>query len=370
MSVIYVAGARSGAGATTVACGLAALRRAGGRRAALVKPLSMSGGYGGGDASGCNSESGGYGGSIGGNGASGGGYGGSNGGGDGSSGGDPAFFASLGGSAATVAAAGAPSDAQLDEAARIISDAASGAQDVIVEGPPLDAPYGASAALAQRLGAPVVGVIPYERTLDGGVCAAWRESYGAALAGCVVNKRARYAEHDACARLAPELARSGMPVFGVLPEERLLLAPTVGQTASLLNGVYFAGEDGADALIENFLIGGLIAEWGGAYFGRLPNQAVIVRGGRMDIQMSALNFPLNALFLTRCEAPAQYVHQRAEELDVPLIAVAERDTHETAAAIETLGAAATVHHPAKAERAGAMALERLDAAALSAAVGG
>lgn len=335
MSVIYVAGARSGAGATMVACGLAALRRAGGRGAALVKPLSLSGGDGDGG------------------------------------GGDPAFFASLGGSAATVAVtAGAPSDAQLDEAARIVKDAAAGAQDVIVEGPPLDAPNGASSALAQRLGAPVVAVIPYERTLDGGVCAAWRESYGAPLAGCVVNKRSRYTERDACSRLAPELERSGLPVFGVLPEERLLLAPTVGQTASLLNGVYFAGEDGADALIENFLIGGLIAEWGGAYFGRLPNQAVIARGGRIDIQMSALNFPLNALFLTGCQAPAQYVHQRAEELDVPLIAVAERDTHETAAALETLAPAVTMHHPAKAERAGAMALERLDAAALSAAVGG
>ncbi len=337
MSVIYVAGARSGAGATTVACGLAALRRAEGRGAALVKPLSLSGG---------NGESGDA---------------------------DPAFFASLGGLAATVAvnAGGAPSDAQLDEAARIVRDAAAGGSDIIVEGPPLDAPDGASAALAQRLGAPVVGVIPYERTLDGGeVGAAWRESFGALLAGCVVNKRTRYAGHDACARLAPELERGGMPVFGVLPEERLLLAPTVGQTASLLNGAYFAGEDGADALIENFLIGGLIAEWGGAYFGRLPNQAVIARGGRIDIQMSALNFPLNALFLTGCAAPAQYVHQRAEELDVPLIAVAERDTHQTAAALETLGAAVTVHHPAKAERAGAMALERLDAAALSAAVGG
>ena len=337
MSVIYVAGARSGAGATTVGCGLAALRQAEGRGAALVKPLSLSGG----------------------NGASG--------------DGDPAFFASLGGLAASVAvnAGGAPSDAQFDEAARIVRDAATGGSDVIVEGPPLDAPDGASAALAQRLGAPVVAVIPYEWTLDGGeVCAAWRESFGALLAGCVVNKRTRYAGHDACTRLAPELERGGLPVFGVLPEERRLLAPTVGQTASLLNGAYFAGEDGADALIENFLIGGLIAEWGGAYFGRLPNQAVIARGGRIDIQMSALNFPLNALFLTGCDAPAQYVHQRAEELDVPLIAVAERDTHQTAAALETLGSAVTVHHPAKAERAGAMAIERLDAAALSAAVGG
>ena len=88
----------------------------------------------------------------------------------------------------------------------------------------------------------------------------------------------------------------------------------------------------------------------------------------MDIQMSALNFPLNALFLTGCEAPAQYVQQRAEELDAPLIAVA-RDTHEAAAALETLSDRVTFRHPAKAERAGAMARERLDAAALDAAIG-
>ena len=345
MSVVYVAGSRSGAGATAIACGLAALRRADGRSVALVKPLSAPG-----DA-------------------------------------DPAFFGALGGAAATATINGAPSDAQLDDAARIVKDAASGADDVIVEGPPLDgdggapadgrapagdgalADGGASAALARRIGAPVIAALPYERTLDGGVCATWRSAYGELLAGCVVNKRIRYAEHDACARLAPELTREGMPALGALPEERLLLAPAVGQAAAHLDGVYFAGADGADALIEHFLIGGLIAEWGGNYFGRLPNQAVLARGGRMDIQMSALNFPLNALFLTGCDAPAQYVQQRAEELDVPLIAV-RRDTHEAAAALETLSASVTFHHPAKAERAGAMARERLDAAALAAALGG
>ena len=339
MSVVYVAGSRSGAGTTAIACGVAALRRADGRKVALVKPLSAPG-----DA-------------------------------------DPAFFGTLGGSAATATVEGAPSDAQLDEAARIVKEAASGADDIIVEGPPLDedrtldgrdgalADGGASAALARRIGAPVIAALPYERTLDGGVCAAWRAAYGELLAGCVVNKRIRYAEHDACARLAPELTREGMPALGVLPEERLLLAPAVGQAAAHLDGVYFAGADGADALIEHFLIGGLIAEWGGNYFGRLPNQAVLARGGRMDIQMSALNFPLNALFLTGCEAPAQYVQQRAEELDVPLIAV-RRDTHEAAAALETLSASVTFHHPAKAERVGAMARERMDAAALAAALGG
>ena len=325
MSVVQIAGARPGAGATTVACGLAAVLRSQGKRVTLVKPLSAAG-----DA-------------------------------------DPAFLASLGGSAETVTVEDAPSAAQVAEAAKIVQGAASSADVVVVEGPGLEESGGAE--LARSTGAAVVGVLEYERTLGAAAAGTWRDAFGEALAGCVVNKRARYAEHDASARLAVELEDAGMPVLGVLPEERLLLAPTVQQAAEHLGGTYFTGEDGGGELIEHFLIGGLITEWGGNYFGRLPNQAVVVRGGRIDIQMSALNFPLNALFLTGCETPSQYVYQRADDLDVPLIAVGS-NTHDTAAALESLSDAVSVHHAAKAERAGAMARECVDASALSAALGG
>ena len=325
MSVVQIAGARPGAGATTVACGLALLLRSEGRRVTLVKPLSPPG-----DA-------------------------------------DPAFLASLGGSAETVAVEGGPAAAQLEQAAQIVRGAAANADVVLVEGPSL-AGSGAS-ELARSTGAAVIGVLEYERTLGAAAAGAWRDAFGEALAGCVVNKRTRYAEHDASARLATELEDAGLSVLGMLPEERLLLAPTVQQAAEHLGGTYFAGEDGGGELIEHFLIGGLITEWGGNYFGRLPNQAVVVRGGRIDIQMSALNFPLNALFLTGCETPSQYVYQRADDLDVPLIAVGS-NTHDTAAALESLSDAVSVHHAAKAERAGAMARECVDASALSAALGG
>lgn len=326
MSVVQIAGAGPGAGATTVACGLALLLRSEGKRVTLVKPLSSPG-----DA-------------------------------------DPAFLASLGGSAETVEVEGAPSAEQVAQAVKVVQDAAASADVVVVEGPTLGNGAGA-AELAQSTGAAVIGVLEYERTLGAAAAGSWREAFGESLAGCVVNKRTRYAEHDASARLAVELEDAGLPVLGVLPEERLLLAPTVQQAAEHLGGTYFAGEHGGGELIEHFLIGGLITEWGGNYFGRLPNQAVVVRGGRIDIQMSALNFPLNALFLTGCETPSQYVYQRADELDVPLIAVG-RNTHEAAAALESLGDAVSIHHAAKAERAGAMALESVDASALSAALGG
>ncbi len=326
MSVVQIAGARSGAGATTVACGLASLLRSQGKRVTLMKPLSPPG-----DA-------------------------------------DPAFLASLGGSAATVVVEGSPSPEQVAQAVQVVQGAAAEAEVVVVEGPVLGEGE-AGAQLARGIGAVVIGAFEYERALGAAACGAWRDAYGDSLAGCVVNKRTRYAEHDASARLAVELAEAGLPVLGVLPEERLLLAPTVQQVTDHLYGTYFTCEDGGSELIEHFLIGGLITEWGGNYFGRLPNQAVVVRGGRIDIQMSALNFPLNALFLTGCETPSQYVYQRADELDVPLIAVSS-NTQDTAAALESLGDAVSVHHPAKAERAGAMAREWVDASALSAALGG
>ncbi|MCI0821296.1 MAG: hypothetical protein J4N31_03055, partial [Chloroflexi bacterium] len=133
----------------------------------------------------------------------------------------------------------------------------------------------------------------------------------------------------------------------------------------LLGGTLFAGASGLDRLIEHFLIGGLVTEWGGNYFNRLPNQAVIARGGRADIQMSALNFPLNALVLTGCTQPPQYVAQRAESLDVPLLTV-ERNTHETAEALEALAGIVTVHHREKIERFTAMVEQCVDLDALAA----
>ena len=81
--------------------------------------------------------------------------------------------------------------------------------------------------------------------------------------------------------------------------------------------------------------------------------------------MAALNFPLNALVLTGCSQPPQYVQQRADDLDVPLLTV-ERDTHETAEALEALAGRVTVHHPEKIERFTAMVEQSVDLDALAA----
>lgn len=264
---------------------------------------------------------------------------------------------------------GVAKPAVLAAAAKRVGALEKAAEIVVVDAPPhADADgraVAATGALAKRLKAKVLGVLPYERGLGAATAAAWRQAYGEALVGFVVNRRTRYAERDAADRMGLELEGAGVPVIGVLPEERLMLAPTVRQVAELLGGKLFAGGSGLDRLIEHFLIGGLVTEWGGNYFNRLPNQAVIARGGRADIQMSALNFPLNALVLTGCAQPPQYVAQRAEALDVPLLTV-ERNTHETAEALEALAGVVTVHHREKIERFTAMVEQGVDLDALAA----
>lgn len=229
-----------------------------------------------------------------------------------------------------------PADAAA--AANAIAEAAA---VLVVDGLPLSE---ASADLAARVGARVVGVQPY-----GAETAPWRATYGDALTGVLVNRRTRYAEHDATARLAPRLEAEGAPVLAVVPDDRRMLAVSVGEAAERLSATFYAWPSEGARLIERFIIGGLIAEWGGNYFGRYPDQAVIVRGGRTDIQMAALNFPLACLILTACEQPPQYVRQRAQAERVPLMTVTD-GTLAVADALEDLSLRANVRHPDKLRR--------------------
>jgi BioD-like phosphotransacetylase family protein len=331
MTTLYVAGQCPGVGSSSVVTALATVWKQAGQRVAVVKPATL------------NADS------------------------------DSAFYARAFAApeVASLAVAEHGQEALLAEAARQV-DALAGDNDVvIVEGLPLFDGDGyavaASPALAEHLSARVLGVVPYNRALSGTDAAKWRNTY-ANLSGVVINRRTQYGKHDASTRLTPAFEDAGVSVYGVLPEDRRLLAPTVGQVATLLDGTFYAGASGQHELIEQFLIGGLITEWGGNYFGRYSNQAVIVRGGRTDIQMSALNFPLTCLLLTGCETPPQYVHQRATDLDVALV-TSNHDTPSATAMLERLEAQVTIDHPDKIERVAEMVSDAIDLLAIGESAG-
>jgi BioD-like phosphotransacetylase family protein len=332
MAILYVAGQTPGVGSTSVVTALATVWKQAGRRVAVVKPATL------------NAD------------------------------GDAAFFARV------FAAPDEPSlvvaeqelEALVTEAANRVEALVAENDIVIVEGLPLFDADGyavpGSPALAEHLGARVLGVVAYNRAIGESDAAKWHDTFASLLSGVVINRRTQYGEHDAATRLAPAFERAGVSVYGILPEDRRLLAPTVGQIATLLDGKFYAGASGQHDLVERFLMGGLITEWGGNYFGRDENQAVIVRGGRTDIQMSALNFPLKCLLLTGCDTPPQYVYQRANDLDVPLV-TSTHDTPSATALLERLEAAVTIDHPEKIQRIAEMISEAVDLPAIGDSAG-
>ena len=321
MSVVYVAGAQPGAGATATAAALATLWRRAGRRVALVKPTALDGGAS-----------------------------------------DARLFDDIDGTSHPTPV----QPGELDQAAKAVEAAASQADVVLVEGLPLldgDGQATQTGELARLTGGTVVGVEPYSSASAGDVAARWRDAFGDALAGLVVNRLPRYAGHDGATVLSPGLEAAGVATLALVPEDRRMLAPTVRQLADHLDATFFTWPSEDGRLVEHLLIGGLIMEWGGNYFGRFEHQAVIVRGGRTDIQMSALNFPMSCLVLTGCTEPPQYVYQRARAEEVPLMVV-ERGTMEVAAALESIHERVSVHHAAKVERFAQLLESRADAAVL------
>jgi BioD-like phosphotransacetylase family protein len=328
MATIYVAGQRPGVGSTSVVTALAIVWKQAGWRVAVIKPASLS------------------------------------------ANGDSAFYARTFASPSEASLMVADHDwAQLQKQVGGRVNALTAENDVvIVEGLPFyddeGYPVPASPALAEHLCASVLGVVAYGRTLPADTPLKWKGAYASLLSGVVINRLTRYGHHDATTRMAPAFETAGVPVYGILPEERQLLAPTVSQVAALLDGTFYAGASAQHELVESFLIGGLITEWGGNYFGRNPRQAVIARGGRIDIQMSALNFPLSCLLLTGCEEPAQYVHQRANDLDVPLV-TSPHDTPSTTALLARLDANVTIDHPDKIKRIAEMFNDAVDFQAIA-----
>ncbi|GIV93113.1 MAG: hypothetical protein KatS3mg056_1822 [Chloroflexus sp.] len=83
------------------------------------------------------------------------------------------------------------------------------------------------------------------------------------------------------------------------------------------------------------MIGAMGAEASLSFFRRRANKAVITGGDRSDLQLIALQTSTNALVLTGNIRPTMQVMDRAAELEVPIILVAD-DTLSTVDRAERL----------------------------------
>ncbi len=188
--------------------------------------------------------------------------------------------------------------------------------------------------------------------------------YGSRLAGVILNALPRYRGEDVTGRLAADIEAAGTKLLGTIPDDRRLLAPNLGHVASFLDGQFLSGEDQSDRLIENFLIGGLVLDWGPFYFASRKNTGVIVRGDRPDVQLAAIQTDTTrALILTKGVRPVEYVMYEAAQAGVPMIVV-PGNTHDVAEQLEGLQPQVGFDHPDKLARMVDLVSEHLDVSAI------
>ena len=194
--------------------------------------------------------------------------------------------------------------------------------------------------------------------IDGASCLEFARDFGSALAGVVFNYRTRYGRTEMANKLTPLFEEAGIPILGVIPEDRTLLSLTVGQISENLGGKFFCGEDRSDRLVENFMIGGFGMDPGQYVFSTRNKKAVVVRGDRPDVQMSALQTDMECFIMTNGLEPIEYVKYESDEEDVAVIIV-ETNTLETMDRLASLQKLARFDHPEKLKKAKTLVSENV-----------
>ena len=236
---------------------------------------------------------------------------------------------------------------QLDSGINIVNEIDSSVFSVVEGLSGLTGDVGkTSKNIADRLDARVVVVLGYEESGLIGAAIDAKSLFGDKLCGVIINGVTRYKIREAKRVMLPKIESEGITVLAVIPEDRKLLGTTVNELAQHLNGEIISWKEKGDNFVDNYLIGGMVLDWGVLYFERHLNKAVIVRGDRPDIQMAALQTETSCLVLTGGHDPIQYVEYEAQEEEVPIIKV-DSDTLNTTIVLESLQKKSVFGHPVK-----------------------
>jgi len=144
--------------------------------------------------------------------------------------------------------------------------------------------------------------------------------FGENLLGVVINKVPQSQLKRVKEEAAAQFGAAGIKVLGTVPENRALLAITVGELAESIKGKILNNADKAGEPVENYMLGAMVVDSGPDYFGRKINKAAVIRQDRPDMQLAALETPTSCLVLSGSSQPPIYnVLNKAESKGVPVI---------------------------------------------------
>ena len=243
---------------------------------------------------------------------------------------------------------------------------------VIIEGycgpTPDDAGSKAAYEIAEALKARVIVVESYAGGKSAPQHAASYLGFGENLLGFVLNKVPKRELKRTCEELTSRVSEAEMRILGVLPEERALLAFTVGELAEQIRGEMLNNGEKSMALVESVMTGAMCVDSGLDYFGRKSNKAVVVRHDRPDMQMAALETATRCLVISGGGEPIDYVRFKAEEKNIPVI-MTQDDTDTVIKHIETLLESTRFHQDKKLNKLAEVMQANVDLKAIYAGMG-
>jgi hypothetical protein len=169
-------------------------------------------------------------------------------------------------------------------------------------------------------------------------------------------------------KVVPYFDRKGVPVLGIIPENRELLTISAREIADGLNGQVLAGKDHLDVVVDGIVVGAMSPDSAIKVFRRKSKRALITGGDRADLQMAAMEVHMPVIILTGNLYPAQPVLGRAEQLGVPVILVPD-DTISTIDRMDTLMKKVHVRNMRKANLMKGMFDENVDTEKIISALG-
>ena len=182
-----------------------------------------------------------------------------------------------------------------------------------------DAASRASYEAAKEMKAKVIAVEVYSgktsRFLD------VYKGFGGNLLGIVVNKVPESQLKRVRDEAKASFESAGIKLLGVIPENRVLLAITIGELAENLQGKILNNTEKSAELVENYMLGAMVVDSGLDYFGRKSRKAAIIRQDRPDMQLAALETSTACLVLSGNNQPPVYnVLYKAQNRSIPIIA--------------------------------------------------
>jgi len=176
--------------------------------------------------------------------------------------------------------------------------------------------------VAKALGSTIIVVVKYCEDaclLDDVLAAKFRLPNS--LSGVVINRVPPTALSFVNNLVVPYLEKEGVPILGVLPDDRELAALSVGEIVDITNAEVLTSCYDEEALVEALMVGAMTEDSALRRFRKQPNKAVITGGDRTDIQLAAMETSTTCLILTGNLHPNNLIIKQAEEMCVPILLV-------------------------------------------------